>query len=191
MTLSPSRIGSQPKRAMSALHERPDRALALVGDGRQRAGVEHELLVLGPDQPVGLRLLALRDPGDQDPRASARAGLARHLRRVDMSGPRPFRLGGKRLQIWGFMASPVRGDKCRQPGCAAGRHQLPPTRNLVTLPAYDLCRAGTMGGQRNHKKRHFGRDDPPPSRRLWPHAPVGMCASKSSRSTPRSSTATL
>ena len=47
------------------LHQRRDAAFALVWDRRQGVGVEHELLVLGADPPLGLGLLARGDPRDE------------------------------------------------------------------------------------------------------------------------------
>ena len=65
MILSPSRIGSQPKRCDQRLHQRA-RCRARPRRGRaQRVGVEDELLVLGADPPVGLRLLARGNPCDE------------------------------------------------------------------------------------------------------------------------------
>ena len=76
MMLSPSMIGSQPKRVDQAFHQRAHAARPRVGHGPQRVGVEQELLVLGADAPPLARLASPPRSRRRDRRASARSGLA-------------------------------------------------------------------------------------------------------------------
>ncbi len=83
-----------PAIALEALHQGVDARLAVVGDRVERAGAEHELLVLGADAEPRRGLAALRQIGRQGLDSQRRVvdhGLPHALSQLKRGGPSPVR----------------------------------------------------------------------------------------------------